>query len=205
MTMHDRAQRTPRRQAGFTLLEVMIAIALTALIGVAVAGLVNGLVSTEERFATPPAERRDSRFARLLEDRLQALVRRPLKQGGQPLLNGRLDYHPDLARLEWVALSGEPVALEDRVSRVRRQRLSWDLERGELRLDSAGLLDALEMPEWHQEARLVDLEAFELAFYERGEWRRAPVTESGVLGLRLRWTRQDRPHEIVVQLPEVRP
>ncbi|OBX34971.1 hypothetical protein A8U91_04034 [Halomonas elongata] len=145
------------------------------------------------------------RFARRLEDRLQALVERSLHEGGQPLLNPRLDYRPEPGLLEWVALVGEPVALGDRVSRLRRQRLNWNLERGELRLDSAGLLDALKIPGWHQEARLADLEAFELAFYERGEWRQTPVTESSVLGLRLRWTHLGRPYEIVVRLPEVRP
>ncbi|OBX33838.1 hypothetical protein A8U91_02880 [Halomonas elongata] len=61
---------------------MVIAIALTALIGVAVAGLVNGLVSAEERFATPPDERQDMRFARRLEDRLQALVGVPCMKAG---------------------------------------------------------------------------------------------------------------------------
>lgn len=193
------------QQAGFTLLEVMIAIALTVLIGVTVASLVHGLVEAEERFATPPEPRQDARFARLLEDRLQALVVRPLKEGGRPLLNGRLDYHPDRALLEWVALNGEPVALEDRVSRVRRQRLSWDLNQGSLRLASAGLLDAVEAPVWYRDAQLNDIDAVEIAFYERDQWRQAPATEHGVLGLRLRWYRHGQGHEVVIHLPEVLP
>ncbi|SEM35858.1 type II secretion system protein J (GspJ) [Halomonas caseinilytica] len=195
------------RQAGFTLLEVVIAIALTALIGVAVAGLVNGLVSTEERFATPPDERQDMRFARRLEDRLQALVSRSLHEGGQPLLNHRLDYRPEPGVLEWVALVGEPVALGDRVSRLRRQRLSWDLERGELQLASAGLLDALNTPQWQREARLTGIETVEIAFHEHGQWRQTPTTANArtVRGLRLRWQRHGREHDVIVRLPEVQP
>ncbi|RAW07456.1 hypothetical protein DKQ62_08545 [Halomonas elongata] len=195
------------RQAGFTLLEVVIAIALTALIGVAVAGLVNGLVSAEERFATPPDERQDMRFARRLEDRLQALVERSLHEGGQPLLNPRLDYRPEPGLLEWVALVGEPVALGDRVSRLRRQRLSWNLEHGELQLASTGLLDAADTPEWQQDARLTGIETLEIAFYEHGQWRQTPATANArtVRGLRLRWQRHGRSHDIVVRLPEVQP
>ncbi|MFM9270116.1 type II secretion system protein J [Halomonas elongata] len=195
------------RQAGFTLLEVVIAIALTALIGVTVAGLVNGLVSAEERFATPPDERQDMRFARRLEDRIQALVERSLHEDGQPLLNPRLDYRPESGLLEWVALVGEPVALGDRVSRLRRQRLSWNLERGELQLASSGLLDAVDTPQWQQDARLTGIETVDIAFHEHGQWRQAPATANArtVRGLRLRWQRHGRAHDIIARLPEVQP
>ncbi|WP_275286134.1 type II secretion system protein GspJ [Halomonas elongata] len=195
------------REAGFTLLEVVIAIALTALIGVAVAGLVNGLAATQERFATPPDERQDMRFTRRLEDRLQALVRRSLHEQGQPLLNHRLDYRPEPGMLEWVALVGDPVALGDRVSRLRRQRLSWNLEQGELQLASTGLLDAVDTPEWQQDARLTGIETLEIAFHEHGQWRQTPATADArtVRGLRLRWQRHGREHDIVVRLPEVQP
>ncbi|MDW7748149.1 type II secretion system protein J [Halomonas sp.] len=189
------------RERGFTLLEVLVALGLTALIGVTVATLVSGLVSARERLATPPAVRQHLHVAQLLERRLESLVVRPLHEGGQPHLNRPLDVRADGERLEWVAASGWPLPLGDHYTRLRRQRLEWRPEIGELRLLSSGELDATGRPAWHASARLEGLERLEIAFHDGQQWRATPTADGRARAVRLDWWQAGQRHGVVVPLP----
>lgn len=192
---------TRRREGGFTLLEVLVALGLTALIGIGVAGLVNGLVGAREHLGEPPAQREHLHFVQLLERRLESLVVRPLHEGGRPLLNAPLDYRPDGTRLEWVAASGWPLPRGDHHTRLRRQRLSWSPETGELRLASSGELDATGAPAWQDAARLAGLERVAFAFHDGRRWRPTPTPDGHARAVRLDWWQAGRRLGLVVLLP----
>ncbi|GAB2780462.1 hypothetical protein GCM10027040_03140 [Halomonas shantousis] len=188
-------------QRGFTLLEVIVAIALTALIGVTVAALVNGVVTTRERFNEPPALRQDVRLVQLLERRLEALVVRPVHVQGQPLLNAPLDYLPDSQTLEWVAQGDWPLPIDDHYTRLRRQRLVWDSDRHRLWLGSTGLLDDAATPQWQISARLDDVERVQFEFYDGTRWMAAPPDRTLPTGIRLQWWRNGARFQMSALLP----
>lgn len=192
----------PARQCGFTLLEVIVAIALTALIALTVAALVNGLVTTRERLGEAPQLRRDTRFLQLLERRLEALTVRPLHVQGQPLLNAPLDYRPDTQTLEWVALGDWPLPVGDHFTRLRRQRLVWDSDDRRLWLESTGLLDAAGTPQWQTSATLDAVERVEFEFHDGARWSAAPPDSGPTRGLRIRWQRDGAKFQTSVLLPQ---
>ncbi|WP_106477880.1 PulJ/GspJ family protein [Phytohalomonas tamaricis] len=188
-------------QRGFTLLEVIVAIALTALIGVTVAALVNSMVTTRERLKEPPDLRQDARLSQLLERRLEALTVRPLHVKGQPLLNAPLDYLPDLHMLEWVAKGDWPLPMGDHYTRLRRQRLVWDSDDHRLWLGSTGLLDDTGMPQWQTSASLDDVERVQFEFYNGARWVASPPDNTLPTGIRLQWWRNGVHFQMSALLP----
>ncbi|MBB3330621.1 general secretion pathway protein J [Halomonas campaniensis] len=192
-----------RHERGFTLLEVLVALALTAMLGLAIASLVNRLIDAREALASPPAGLRDLHFSQLLERRLESLVVRPLHVRGRPLLNPPLDYRDNLQRLEWVSASGTPLSVDDHYTRVRRQRLSW-YEEGRLRLASSGELDAAGEPGWQTVAELDGIEAVRLAFHDGSRWQSAPAGRPLPRGIRVEWVRHGQVTRLTAPLPEVR-
>ncbi|WP_110686262.1 prepilin-type N-terminal cleavage/methylation domain-containing protein [Salinicola aestuarinus] len=188
-------------ERGFTLLEVLIAIALTALVGLGVAALVNGLTNARERFDEPLALSDDLRWLRRVDRRLKAVVMRPVHESGQPQLNARLDYATDSRSLEWVALADTPVPLGDHYTRLRRQRLTWLPDQRRLMLTSAGLLDAATTPDWQVVAVLDDVSRIDWAFFDGSRWNPVPATPL-TLGARLTWWRDGNPVTLTVRLPE---
>lgn len=195
----------PDCQRGFTLLEVVIAIALTALIGLGVASLVQQLVNARERFETPSPLKAEIEFARLVERRLEALVVRPVHEQGLLQFNQALDYRPDLQRLEWVSQSSAPLPMGDFYTRLRRQRLEWLPEPGRLTLSSTGLLDAAGTPQWQQVAALEGIDALALDFYHDGRWQAATPPEGESQGVRLTWQGAAGEITLMTQLPERAP
>ncbi|KAA0019906.1 prepilin-type N-terminal cleavage/methylation domain-containing protein [Salinicola corii] len=195
--------RPPSPQTGFTLLEVVIAIALTALVGLGVAALVNNLTTARTRLAEPTLLYSDVRWIRLVERRLETLVARPLHEHGQPLLNARLEYSPDSHSLEWVSLADTPLPIGDHYTRLRRMRLQWNPDTQRMTLASTGLLDAAGVPEWQLIARLDDVTQIEWAFFDGSRWNAAPEANAPTLGVRLTWRHDQRPLTLIVQLPEV--
>ncbi|WFF41914.1 prepilin-type N-terminal cleavage/methylation domain-containing protein [Salinicola endophyticus] len=202
--MRPPAESSPR-QRGFTLLEVMIAIALTALVGIGVAALVNQLVTVRERFAEPPPLATEIDFSRLLTRRLEALVQRPVHERGLVLFNLPLAYRADLSRLEWVSLGAAALPVGDFYTRLRRQRLQWDRDGATLTLDSSGLLDAAGEPEWQRVAALDDVTALTLEFFAAGRWLAAPPPNGIAQGVRVQWQRHGRPVTTTAILPELLP
>lgn len=191
------------RERGFTLLEVLVALGLTALIGISVSSLVGALVDARERLAGSPPMRQHLDFAQRLERRLESLVVRPLHEGGQPHLNRPLNLLADGRRLEWVAASGWPLPRGDHYTRLRRQRLDWQPDNGVLSLLSSGELDAAGQPAWRSSARLEGLERLEIAFHDGQQWRGAPSTGGLAMAIRVDWWQAGHRHGVVVALPHL--
>lgn len=197
----QRAQRSS--QQGFTLLEVVIAIALTALIGIAVAALVSQLVDSRDQLARANPQVSDSRFMRLLSRRLQGITERALHAQGQPQLNQRIDYEPAAQRLSWVSADDWPLPVGDHYTRLRRQQLHWQARQQHLTLRSHGLLDAVNPLTWHTVAQLEEVTQFDVAFYDGNRWRPAPSTATQ--GIRLTWRRGGQDQVLLVSLPDPSP
>ncbi|MFC0268767.1 prepilin-type N-terminal cleavage/methylation domain-containing protein [Kushneria aurantia] len=194
-----------QRQSGFTLLEVMIAIALTALVGLGVAQLVNQLVTARERFATPPPLDADVDFSRLVERRLEALVVRPVREQGLLQFNAPLAWRVSPPRLDWVSRGSAALPIGDYYTRLRRQRLEWDSDSQRLTLYSAGLLDAAGAPQWQRVAVLEGVERLDVAFYAGGRWHETPPPDGHSRGVRLTWQHGGDDIVVVAPLPDPPP
>ncbi|WP_175401006.1 PulJ/GspJ family protein [Terasakiispira papahanaumokuakeensis] len=192
-----------RCQQGFTLLEVVIAIALTALIGIAVAALVSQLVDSRDQLARSQPHVSDSRFMRLLSRRLAGLTPRALHIQGQAQLNQALDYEPSPHRLSWVSADDWPLPVGDHYTRLRRQQLHWQARQQRLVLSSNGLLDAINPLQWQTVAQLEHVTQFDIAFYDGARWR--PTPSATTQGVRLNWRRAGQDQVMLVRLPDTAP
>lgn len=193
------------KQTGFTLLEVLIAIALTALVGLGVASLVNQLVVAQERFAESAPLAADIDFSRLLQRRLEALVVRPVREQGLLQFNSPLDYRPSLQRLDWVSLSGAAIPIGDHYTQLRRQRLEWNSKTRQLALYSSGMLDAAGDISWQPVAVLEDVDRVQIAFYRDGRWSETPSSDGISRGVKLSWQHHQQEITLMAQLPDLRP
>jgi len=203
--MNTRPVTANRSQTGFTLLEVMIAIALTALVGLGVASLVNQLVVAQERFVEPAPLAKDIDFSRLLQRRLEALVVRPVREQGLLQFNAPLDYRPSLQRLDWVSLSGTAIPIGDHYTQLRRQRLEWDTKTERLALYSSGMLDAAGEISWQSVAALENVSRVQIAFYRDGRWNETPPSDGISRGVKLSWQHHQQEITLMAQLPDLRP
>lgn len=193
----------PTQQQGFTLLEVVIAIALTALVGIAVAALINQLVDSRDQLARANPHLSDTRFMRLLSRRLEGLTPRALHAQGQAQLNQLIDYEPSVQRLSWVSADDWPLPVSDHYTRLRRQQLHWLERQKRLVLSSNGLLDAVNPLKWQPVAQLEDVTHLNITFYDGTRWRPAPSPTTQ--GIRLNWTRAGQDQVLLVRLPDTRP
>ncbi|SEG84031.1 PulJ/GspJ family protein [Marinobacterium lutimaris] len=187
-----------KSQQGLTLIELMLALAMTALLGVMLATLIDGWVGL--RTHKTEASTRDTEVLELcqqLDNRFAALVLRPLQAHNLALYNDRLDWQPDRQRLEWVALSGPGLAgviastddsagpVSERFgvtegwqvaahqhSAVQRQALHW--QEGQLWLGVSADLDTPAAPRWQTLALLDRVSDVRLAFRVGERWQEYP-------------------------------
>ncbi|MBA1259575.1 prepilin-type N-terminal cleavage/methylation domain-containing protein [Pseudomonas oryzihabitans] len=192
-----------RNQAGMTLIEVLLAIALTALLAVLLGSLVNLWLDARGRLAA-----RESTNARvldlcgLLERRLGGLVLRPLQEHRLPLHNALLDWRPAEHRLDWVALDSLPLSAGQGAGRLRRQRLEWDAAQERLRLWRSAELDAVEAPVWQPVFDQPGVERLQLEFHGGGRWLAYPPPAEPTNGVRLTFTLQGAGYVCTFALPQ---
>lgn len=175
------------KEQGLTLIEMLLALALTAVLGVMLATQMDVWVGLrQERTLAPHPDAQVLELCEQLEQRFAGLVARPLQAHGLPLYNTPLDWQPDRRRLEWVALAGPGLAglIENpdqaeaagvhRFSAVQRQALVWEQDR--LWLEVSDDLDTAQAPVWRLLTAYHQVQDVRLVFRAAGGWQGYPST-----------------------------
>ncbi|KUM41467.1 prepilin-type N-terminal cleavage/methylation domain-containing protein [Pseudomonas sp. EpS/L25] len=192
-----------KHQQGMTLIEVLLAIALTALLAVLLGNLVNLWLDARGRLAARESTNaRVLDFCGLLDRRLGGLVLRPLQEHRRPLHNAPLDWRPAENRLDWVALDALPLGAEQGAGRLRRQRLEWDAAQERLRLWRSAELDAVDTPAWQTVLDQPGVERLQLEFHGGGRWLAYPPQTEPANGIRLTFTLQGAGYVCTFALPQ---
>lgn len=190
-----------RRQAGLTLIELMVALALTAVLGVMLAALVNGWLKVRERLDSTSNERGVPEFCLALERRFDSPVLRRLYEQRLPLAVRWLDWQPQAQQLLWVAAAAWPQA--EGGSRLQRQRLRFDPREQQLLLESSADLYAVGMPHWVVRERLQRVSSWSVVYYQGGRWLAWPSDQPAHpgAGVRLQLQRDGAPYVCTFVLP----
>lgn len=191
-----------RRQQGLTLLELLVALALTAVLGVLLAALVNGWLSVRERLDQAPQASPVLSFCLGLERRFDATVLRQLYEQRLPLALNWLDWQPAELQLQWVALAAWPAA--EGGSRLQRQRLRYDRRGARLLLETSADLYAVERPHWVLRDSLAGVSSPVFEFRQGSRWLAWPSAERAApdRGVRLEFQRDGAPYVCTFALPE---
>ena len=190
-----------RRQAGLTLIELMVALALTALLGIMLAALVNGWLKVRERLQATTQETTVLDFCLALERRFDSPVLRRVYEQRLPLASRWLDWQPANNQLLWVAAAAVPQA--DGGSRLQRQRLRFDAGEQRLLLESSADLYAASVPRWVLRERLERVSAMNVLYFQGGRWLAWPSDQPAHpgLGVRLELQRDGAPYVCTFVLP----
>lgn len=196
-----------RNQRGLTLIELLVAMALTAVIGVVLAALVNGWVNVRERLTEPGNEPLVLEFCLALERRFDGLVLRQLYESRLPLPLNWLDWQPGANSLGWVALTGWPDATTAGQSRLERQRLTFNPGERRLSLATSADLYAPGEPRWVNRESLDTVDRLQVSFYQGNRWLAFPSTVAAQpnRGVRLEFERHGVPYVCTFALPDTRP
>lgn len=194
-----------QRQRGLTLIELLVALALTAVVGVVLAALVNGWLKVRERLTEPGNEPLVLEFCLALERRFDGLVLRQLYENRLPLTLSWLDWQPSANQLQWVALSAWPGAAGQ--SRLERQRLAFNPAQRRLSLFASADLYAPAEPRWDGRENLDAVDRLQISFYQGTRWLAFPSTVAVQpnRGVRLEFERHGAPYVCTFALPDTRP
>ncbi|HEK1690884.1 type II secretion pathway protein XcpW [Pseudomonas putida] len=190
-----------RRQAGLTLIELMVAMALTALLGVMLAALVNGWLKVRERLQVTRQENSVLEFCLALERRFDSPVLRRVYEQRLPLASRWLDWQPDRQQLLWVAATAVPEA--EGGSRLQRQRLRFDAREQRLMLETSADLYAASEPRWVVREQLQQVSALNVLYYQGGRWLPWPSDQPAHpgRGVRVQLQRDGAPYVCTFTLP----
>ncbi|MCI0912275.1 PulJ/GspJ family protein [Pseudomonas putida] len=190
-----------RRQAGLTLIELMVAMALTALLGVMLAALVNGWLKVRERLQVTGQENSVLEFCLALERRFDSPVLRRVYEQRLPLASRWLDWQPDRQQLLWVAATAVPEA--EGGSRLQRQRLRFDAREQRLILETSADLYAASEPRWILREQLQQVSALNVLYHQGGRWLPWPSDQPAHpgRGVRVQLQRDGAPYVCTFTLP----
>ena len=193
------------RQRGLTLIELLVALALTAVVGVVLAALVNGWLKVRERLTEPGNEPVVLEFCMALERRFDGLVLRQLYENRLPLPLTWLDWRPDANRLAWVALSGWSGTAGQ--SGTQRQQLTFNSGERRLSVWTSSDLYAPGEPAWERREGLDAVDKLHVSFYQGTRWLAFPSTVAVQpnRGVRLEFERHGAPYVCTFTLPDTRP
>jgi len=190
-----------RHQAGLTLIELMVALALTALLGVMLSALVNGWLKVRERLQSTTQETSVLDFCLALERRFDSPVLRRVHEQRLPLASRWLDWQPDRQQLLWVAAAAIPEA--EGGSRLQRQRLRFDVRQQRVLLESSADLYAAGAPHWVLREQLERVSAMNILYHQGGRWLAWPSDQPAHpgRGVRLELQRDGAPYVCTFVLP----
>lgn len=191
-----------RPERGLTLVELLVAMALTAVLGVVLAALVNGWLSVRERLAEPGNEPLVLEFCLALERRLDSMVLRRLYENRLALPVYWLDWKPAARQLDWVALTAWPEG--DGQSRLQRQRLEFSSREHSLGVSTSSDLYAAGVARWQRREQLDGVDNVHFSFYQGTRWLAFPssVAQQPNRGVRLEFERRGAPYVCTFNLPD---
>lgn len=192
------------RQSGFTLLEVMVALAIMAAIAVALTLLVSQVLDARRQLGETRVQSAEKlvMFLNRVDQQLTQLVVRQPHERGQVIGSSPLMLLNDNQELYWVAAGQWVLPSQDYASRLRLWRLQWHPQQQRLTLASSGLLDAAGEQQWISTDELNDVTSLSWSYYRQGSWQ-TTLGADFPQGLRLQLTWQDRPYERLILLPEI--
>ncbi|MCO8171656.1 prepilin-type N-terminal cleavage/methylation domain-containing protein [Pseudomonas sp. 21LCFQ02] len=190
---------------GLTLIELLVALALTAVLGVVLAALVNGWSKVRERLGEASEQPQVLEFCLALERRFDSLIVRQLYEQRLPLPLHALDWQPAANQLDWVALSAWPEA--GAASRQERQRLLYEQRERRLSVAISQDLYALAAPRWQRREQLEGVDRVQWSFYQGNRWLAFPssVAASPTRGVRLAFDYQGSPYVCTFNLADLTP
>ena len=110
-----------QRQAGLTLIELLVALALTAVLGVMLAALVNGWLKVRERLQANQHEASVLDFCLALERRFDSPVLRQLYEQRLPLATRWLDWQADRQQLRTLVRNAQAEKAKNKPPRAYRE------------------------------------------------------------------------------------
>jgi general secretion pathway protein J len=190
-----------RQQAGLTLIELMVALALTALLGVMLAALVNGWLKVRERLQVSSQEASVLDFCLALERRFDSPALRRVYDQRLPLPSHWFDWQAASGQLLWVAATGLPEA--EGGSRLQRQRLRFEAREQRLLLETSADLYAASAPRWVLREQLGRVSAMNILYHQGGRWLPWPSDQPAHpgRGVRLELQRDGAPYACTFVLP----
>lgn len=190
-----------KQQTGLTLIELMVAMALTAVLGVMLAALVNGWLKVRERLESPAETGTVLEFCLALERRFDSPALRRLAEQRLPLATHWLDWQADRSQLLWVSAAAWPEV--DGGARLQRQRLRFEAREQRLLLESSADLYAAAEPRWLLREQLSGVTAAQVLFYQGGRWLAWPSDQPARpdRGVRVQIQRDGAPYVCTFALP----
>lgn len=192
------------RERGLTLIELMVAMALTVVLGLLIAALVNGWLQVRERLDT--AERPAVlSFCLAMEPRFDGISLRQLYEQRLPLPMAWLDWQPDLHQLQWTALAAWPPAAG--ATRLQRQRLRYEPDAQRLALYSSDDLYAVSTPRWVLRETISPVAQTRFSFRQGQRWLAYPSQAAAQpnRGVRIDFQYRGEPYVCTFALPDLRP
>ncbi|MDH0304960.1 MULTISPECIES: prepilin-type N-terminal cleavage/methylation domain-containing protein [unclassified Pseudomonas] len=190
-----------RRQSGLTLIELLVALALTALLGVLLSALVNGWLKVRERLDAQVRETGVLDFCLALERRFDSPLLRRVYEQRLPLAPRWFDWQPDRQQLLWVAAAAWPQA--EGGSRLQRQRLRFEPREQRLLLETSADLYAATASHWVVRERLERVSAMNILYHQSGRWLAWPSDQPAHpgRGVRVELVRDGAPYACTFVLP----
>lgn len=164
---------------GFTLLELLVALSIFALISVALFGSLTSMIETKQHLEADSNKLRQLQTAfRIIGRDIEQAIARPIRGAYQPQLPA-LMWTEQPANFE-LTVNGRrnPV----RLKRSSLQRVAYRLEEELLIKDTWPVLDRAIDSEPFSQVILRDVEGFEVSFVENGKSSRSWPPESNVSG-----------------------
>jgi len=193
-----------KRQAGFTLIEVMVALAIMAALAVALTLLVSQVLDARSQLSEARAEGRERLvdFLTRVDRPLSQLVLRRHHELGQSQGDGSLLLMNNARELYWTSSGQWVLPFQDYSTRLRLWRVRWEPDDQSLFLEATGLLDAAEEHNWTLVDRLSQVTDMNWAFYHQQTWQTTLPGGQLPAGVRLQLTWKGEDYQRLMLLPE---